>query len=119
MFLERNHQQTSSGMEIQVRIFYYLYDKLYFNVCNVYKNSVRFKFSVCLLGGEEEDVIRCICGLYRDEGLMIQCERCLVWQHCECVKADPAAAIYHCERCVPRDVDLEIPLDEYTEHGHR
>lgn len=50
---------------------------------------------------------------------MIQCERCLVWQHCECVKADPAAASYHCERCVPRPVELEIPLDEYTEQGHR
>ncbi|GJQ68942.1 putative histone-lysine N-methyltransferase [Trypoxylus dichotomus] len=69
--------------------------------------------------GEEEDVIRCICGMFRDEGLMIQCERCLVWQHCECVKADPSAASYHCERCVPRDVDYEIPLDEYTEHGYR
>ncbi|GLV31179.1 absent small or homeotic discs 1 [Carabus blaptoides fortunei] len=70
-------------------------------------------------GDEEEDVIRCICGLYRDEGLMIQCERCLVWQHCECVRADPAAASYHCERCVPRVVDLEIPLEEFTEQGHR
>ncbi|XP_044735894.1 histone-lysine N-methyltransferase ash1 isoform X2 [Chrysoperla carnea] len=70
-------------------------------------------------GEEEEDVIRCICGLYRDEGLMIQCERCLVWQHCECVKADVNAPSYHCERCQPRDVEYEIPLDEYTEHGHR
>nr|KAG5699573.1 hypothetical protein BaRGS_033769 [Batillaria attramentaria] len=25
---------------------------------------------------EEEEVIRCICGVYRDEGLMIQCEKC-------------------------------------------
>lgn len=68
---------------------------------------------------EEEDVIRCICGMYRDEGLMIQCERCLVWQHCECVKADAAAPSYHCERCVPRTVDYEIPLNDFTEHGHR
>lgn len=72
-----------------------------------------------ILGEEEEDVIRCICGLYRDEGLMIQCERCLVWQHCECVKADVNAPSYHCERCQPRDVEYEISLDEYTEHGHR
>lgn len=27
---------------------------------------------------EEEEVIRCICNIFRDEGLMIQCERCLV-----------------------------------------
>ncbi|CAH0553558.1 unnamed protein product [Brassicogethes aeneus] len=68
---------------------------------------------------EEEDIIRCICGMHRDEGLMIQCERCMVWQHCECVKADASAPSYHCEICVPREVDYEIPLDEYTEHGHR
>ncbi|XP_018565359.1 histone-lysine N-methyltransferase ash1 [Anoplophora glabripennis] len=68
---------------------------------------------------EEEDIIRCICGIPRDEGLMIQCERCLVWQHCECVKADASAPSYHCEICVPRPVDYEIPLDEFTEHGHR
>ncbi|KAK5649840.1 hypothetical protein RI129_000869 [Pyrocoelia pectoralis] len=68
---------------------------------------------------EEEDVIRCICGMYKDEGLMIQCERCLVWQHCECVQADVNAESYHCEVCVPRLVDYEISLDEFTEHGHR
>ena len=27
---------------------------------------------------KDEDVIRCICGLYKDEGLMIQCEKCMV-----------------------------------------
>ncbi|XP_025162897.1 histone-lysine N-methyltransferase ash1 isoform X2 [Harpegnathos saltator] len=59
----------------------------------------------------EEDVIRCICGLHRDEGLMIQCERCLVWQHCDCVKADTSVESYLCERCQPREVDLEIPLE--------
>uniref|UniRef100_A0A6P7FLR0 Histone-lysine N-methyltransferase ash1 n=1 Tax=Diabrotica virgifera virgifera TaxID=50390 RepID=A0A6P7FLR0_DIAVI len=68
---------------------------------------------------EEEDIIRCICGIPRDEGLMIQCERCMVWQHCECVKADASAASYHCEVCVPRKVDYEIPMNEFTEHGHR
>ncbi|XP_014598389.1 PREDICTED: histone-lysine N-methyltransferase ash1 [Polistes canadensis] len=66
----------------------------------------------------EEDVIRCICGLHRDEGLMIQCERCLVWQHCDCVKADVNVESYLCERCLPRPVDLEIPLEgEEEEEG--
>lgn len=27
---------------------------------------------------KDDDVIRCICGMYRDEGLMIQCEKCMV-----------------------------------------
>jgi hypothetical protein len=27
---------------------------------------------------EEEEVINCICGIYKDEGLMIQCEKCYV-----------------------------------------
>ncbi|KAH8322182.1 hypothetical protein KR059_006750 [Drosophila kikkawai] len=67
----------------------------------------------------EEDVIRCICGLYKDEGLMIQCAKCMVWQHTECTKADIDADNYQCERCEPREVDREIPLEEFTEEGHR
>lgn len=68
---------------------------------------------------DEEDIIRCICGIPRDEGLMIQCERCMVWQHIECVKVEASVASYHCEVCVPRPVDYEIPMDDFTEHGHR
>jgi len=26
----------------------------------------------------EEEVVRCVCNIYRDEGQMIQCERCHV-----------------------------------------
>ncbi|CAB0034057.1 unnamed protein product [Trichogramma brassicae] len=63
----------------------------------------------------EEDVIRCICGLHRDEGLMIQCERCLVWQHCDCVRADASVESYMCERCQPREVNYEIPLENEEE----
>jgi hypothetical protein len=66
---------------------------------------------VMFSGGEEEDVIRCICGLYKDEGMMIQCERCLVWQHCDCVRADEGVEHYLCERCNPRPVELEIVMD--------
>ncbi|XP_066993147.2 histone-lysine N-methyltransferase ash1 [Anabrus simplex] len=71
-------------------------------------------------GGEEEDVIRCICGLYKDEGMMIQCERCLVWQHCDCVRADEGVEHYLCEQCSPRPVDLEIimsPQPPYATPG--
>lgn len=27
---------------------------------------------------KDDDVIRCICGMYKDEGMMIQCEKCMV-----------------------------------------
>ncbi|ALC44770.1 ash1 [Drosophila busckii] len=72
-----------------------------------------------LVAGDDEDVISCICGLYKDEGLMIQCAKCMVWQHTECTKADINAENYQCERCEPRQVDREIPLDDFTEEGHR
>ncbi|XP_037039664.1 histone-lysine N-methyltransferase ash1 [Bradysia coprophila] len=66
-----------------------------------------------------EDIIQCICGLFRDEGVMIQCAKCLVWQHTECTGADVNAESYLCERCDNRTVDLEIPLNEYTDEGYR
>lgn len=66
-----------------------------------------------------EDIIQCICGLFRDEGVMIQCAKCLVWQHTECTGADVNADSYLCERCDNRTVDLEIPLNEYTDEGYR
>uniref|UniRef100_A0A336KMV7 CSON011870 protein n=1 Tax=Culicoides sonorensis TaxID=179676 RepID=A0A336KMV7_CULSO len=68
---------------------------------------------------ESEDIIRCICGLYKDEGLMIQCSKCNVWQHIECTKANPEAENFLCEKCDPRDIDYEIPLNEYNDDGHQ
>uniref|UniRef100_A0A182QLZ7 Histone-lysine N-methyltransferase n=1 Tax=Anopheles farauti TaxID=69004 RepID=A0A182QLZ7_9DIPT len=68
---------------------------------------------------QPEDIIRCICGLFKDEGLMIQCSKCLVWQHIECTKADPAVENYLCEKCEPREVNYEIPLNEFTDEGYQ
>lgn len=66
-----------------------------------------------------EDIIQCICGLHRDEGLMIQCSKCLVWQHTECTRADTTIENYLCERCDPnRKVNYEIPLNEKTDKGY-
>ncbi|KAB7505128.1 Histone-lysine N-methyltransferase ASH1L, partial [Armadillidium nasatum] len=61
---------------------------------------------------EDEDVIRCVCNLYRDEGTMIQCERCLVWQHCDCmgVTEKDYPEHYMCEECSPRLVSPEVPM---------
>ncbi|CAG0916885.1 unnamed protein product [Notodromas monacha] len=73
-----------------------------------------------------DDVVRCICGMFREEGLMIQCERCLVWQHAECIgwnkstgdemqtptkrPGQTANDSYLCEQCDKRDVCFEIPV---------
>ncbi|KAM9293897.1 LOW QUALITY PROTEIN: histone-lysine N-methyltransferase ASH1L [Gastrophryne carolinensis] len=59
---------------------------------------------------KEDDIIRCICGLYKDEGLMIQCEKCMVWQHCDCLGVTSDVEHYLCEQCDPRPVDREVPM---------
>ncbi|KAF9937755.1 Histone-Lysine N-Methyltransferase ash1l [Mortierella alpina] len=53
----------------------------------------------------DTDVIRCICKSLDDEGIMVMCETCQVWQHCSCVglgegKATPE--LYYCELCQPQ-----------------
>lgn len=67
-----------------------------------------------------EDIIGCICGLFKDEGIMIQCSKCLVWQHTECTGADTSIENYLCEKCdANKVVDYEIKLDDYTDEGYR
>lgn len=68
-----------------------------------------------------EDIIRCICGLFIDEGIMIQCSGCMVWQHTQCNRADTSADNYLCEKCdrTGRTVDYEIRLDETNIKGHQ
>jgi len=40
-----------------------------------------------------EDIVRCICGTFSEEGEMVQCETCLVWQHSDCMRwVEPANA---------------------------
>ncbi|XP_076800082.1 uncharacterized protein LOC143445104 isoform X1 [Clavelina lepadiformis] len=60
------------------------------------------------------DYIRCICGIYKDEGLMIQCEKCYVWQHCDCMKVSPSdyneGTSYLCEECDHREVPKEVEV---------
>ncbi|KAM6958867.1 histone-lysine N-methyltransferase ASH1L [Aplochiton taeniatus] len=59
---------------------------------------------------KDDDIIRCICGMYKDEGLMIQCEKCMVWQHFDCMRLETEAEHYLCELCDPRPVDREVPM---------
>ena len=59
---------------------------------------------------EEEDygdyVTRCICDFKHDDGYMICCDECSVWQHVECMQVDPKnlPENYLCEECEPRCV---------------
>ncbi|VEL29913.1 unnamed protein product, partial [Protopolystoma xenopodis] len=49
--------------------------------------------------------IRCICGFTHDDGCLVQCDTCKIWQHGECVTAYPSTplpSIYFCELCNPR-----------------
>ncbi|XP_034561076.1 histone-lysine N-methyltransferase ASH1L isoform X1 [Notolabrus celidotus] len=59
---------------------------------------------------KDDDIIRCICGMYKDEGLMIQCEKCMVWQHFDCMRLETEVEHYLCEQCDPRPIDGEVPM---------
>ena len=52
-------------------------------------------------------VTRCICEMSHDDGFMICCDRCHVWQHIACMQIDRKRIPdkFYCERCEPREVD--------------
>lgn len=51
--------------------------------------------------GPKDDVIHCVCGSFKEEGFMIQCDQCLSWQHGDCVEVDEEAPPedYICYAC--------------------
>lgn len=58
--------------------------------------------------GEDNTLIRCICGFTEDDGFTIQCEGCYAWEHGQCFgypDEDSVPDIYYCELCHPRPVD--------------
>lgn len=47
-------------------------------------------------------VTRCICGFIHDDGYMVECDQCKVWQHVQCVvKNKQVPDEYLCEKCNP------------------
>lgn len=72
-----------------------------------------------------EEIVRCRCRLFDDEGLMVQCERCETWQHSDCLGSENAKAAldaehYVCHACegVPlRHDDLKIVLVPQPENS--
>ncbi|XP_011676550.2 uncharacterized protein LOC580083 isoform X3 [Strongylocentrotus purpuratus] len=59
---------------------------------------------------------RCICTFDHDDGYMICCDKCTVWQHVECMGLDRnnIPDVYFCERCEPRMVDQQKALELQT-----
>merc|ERR1719481_1755509 len=55
----------------------------------------------------EHFVTRCICNFLHDDGYMICCDNCSVWQHVVCMGLDRnnIPDEYLCEICKPRPVD--------------
>ena len=89
------------------------------------KNTIQaFKSTIFKSDTDEgEDRIECLCGQYKDEGLMIQCEKCQVWQHCDCVgQTGENDDSYLCPQCGDREANLDIPLvpqPEYASPGEK
>lgn len=55
----------------------------------------------------DDSVTRCICEFTHDDGFMICCDKCLVWQHVVCMGLDRQNIPdeYLCEKCHPRQID--------------
>ncbi|KAF9156272.1 myeloid lymphoid or mixed-lineage leukemia 5 (trithorax, ) [Linnemannia schmuckeri] len=51
--------------------------------------------------GDEEGIIMCVCGSKEDEGAMVQCDKCEVWLHLECLNLseDDVPEEYFCPTC--------------------
>eukprot|EP01135_Chromosphaera_perkinsii_P000598 Nk52_evm1s136 gene=Nk52_evmTU1s136 len=60
-------------------------------------------------GNSNAEETRCVCGFTHDDGFMICCDKCLVWQHIDCVDVsrNNVPANYFCELCQPRYIDVD------------
>lgn len=72
-----------------------------------------------------EEIVRCRCKLFDEEGLMVQCEKCETWQHSDCLGPENAKAAlesehYLCHLCAGVSLcreDLRIQLVPQPENS--
>ncbi|KAK6176408.1 hypothetical protein SNE40_014699 [Patella caerulea] len=57
----------------------------------------------------KDNFIRCICEYKHEDGYMICCDLCCVWQHMNCMGIDRGDIpdVYYCEQCQIRPVDVQ------------
>ncbi|KAL1457485.1 hypothetical protein WDU94_007712 [Cyamophila willieti] len=51
---------------------------------------------------KKEEVVNCVCGVLEEDGLMIQCDICLCWQHSQCSDIETESEVpekYVCKIC--------------------
>lgn len=64
-------------------------------------------------GGELQGKVACLCGDMSERGCMVQCERCLSWQHTSCCNYSESdgGEIFVCTKCLLEKVrhDCRLP----------
>lgn len=64
-------------------------------------------------GPDADAIIKCICGIQEDDGIMVICTRCKTWQHNTCYYYWGESLIgfptscHECEDCEPRKLDAK------------
>ena len=60
-----------------------LYEDRYESTDSEIDDDLSLEASVASINPQE--LIRCVCGQEKDEGVMVQCEQCMTWQHTSCM----------------------------------
>ncbi|KAI8981016.1 hypothetical protein BDB01DRAFT_179881 [Pilobolus umbonatus] len=74
---------------------------------------------------DTSSITRCVCGETYNVGLMVQCDKCEVWQHCECMGLEEPDIPdhYYCEECKPENHSMNRQMNgrvkrQYDASGH-